>query len=233
MQILKSVSLSVIVLLSALTLVTAQTQDNYEIFENKLYYFGATLGYNYSNYRVSRGESFTLSNDSLTGITSVQGSGFNFHVTSNLKLSKNIDIRFIPGFVFAERALEYDPTRHARTNYLKKIEAISLELPLHLRYKLPDYYNKRFYVLAGMKYSYDVRNRSQQVTPFVKRSPSDFAIEYGAGIQIFCKYFIFAPEFKMSHGLNNRLIYPQGFNESGILEKLLSRMFTISFHFDG
>ena len=64
-------------------------------------------------------------------------------------------------------------------------------------------------------------------------SPHDFQFEIGAGLQFFLPYFIFSPEIKFSHGLNNLLIYDSDFIESTIIEKLFSKSFTISFHFEG
>jgi hypothetical protein len=67
----------------------------------------------------------------------------------------------------------------------------------------------------------------------VKVSPTDFALEIGGGIQFFFPYFIFSPEIKFSHGLGNTLIYNENLEESQIIDKILSRTFTISLHFEG
>jgi Outer membrane protein beta-barrel domain len=238
LQTLKTVSRAVMLWFVTVSPVLGQsTRGNYNYldFQNKPYYFGITLGYNSSDYRVFRGKNFNLNNDSIAGVESVTGPGFNLQIISNLKIGDNFDIRFLPGFAFAERTLEYDPSRRGRVNYLKKIESVFVELPFQVRYKSAPYQDKRLFVLAGLKYSYDIqsRSRTRQATDLVKISPTDFAIEYGAGVQMFFPYFIFSPEFKMSHGLGNILIYKQGFNESSVLEKLLSRMFTISLHFEG
>jgi hypothetical protein len=58
-------------------------------------------------------------------------------------------------------------------------------------------------------------------------------LEYGAGIQFYLPYFIFSPEIKFSHGIGNVLLYNRSLQESTVLEKLLSRGFTLSFHFEG
>ena len=57
--------------------------------------------------------------------------------------------------------------------------------------------------------------------------------ELGTGIQFFFPYFIFSPEFKMSNGISNTLLYDDTLEESTVLEKVLSRTFTISLHFEG
>ncbi|MCB0555418.1 MAG: PorT family protein, partial [Phaeodactylibacter sp.] len=74
---------------------------------------------------------------------------------------------------------------------------------------------------------------SRQAETLVKISPNDFSLEYGAGIQFFFPFFIFSPEFKVSQGIGNTLIYNENLEESTVLEKLLSRTFTFSLHFEG
>jgi hypothetical protein len=71
LQTLKTVSRAVIVLLATAAPVSAQsTRGNYNYldFQNKPYYFGITLGYNSSDYRVFRGKNFNLKNDSIAGV---------------------------------------------------------------------------------------------------------------------------------------------------------------------
>jgi Outer membrane protein beta-barrel domain len=207
---------------------------NYLDFQRRPYYFGITLAYNQSNYRVFRGKSFVL-NDSLAGIESFKGPGFNLQIISNLKLGEYFDLRFLPGFSFAERNIQYDPTRKNRPNYNHKIESVFVELPFHVRYKSAPYNDKRAFVMAGLKYSYDIqsKSRTRQLSQYVRVSPTDYQFEVGAGVQMFFPYFIFSPELKFSRGMGNMLIYRQGSLESSAIEKLTSQTFTLSFHFEG
>ncbi len=207
---------------------------NFLDFQNRNYYFGITLGYNKSDYRVFRGKNFIL-NDSIAGIESIKGPGFNLQIISNLRIGENFDIRFLPGFSFAERDLQYDPTRKNKANYLNKIESVFVELPFHVRYKSAPYHDKRLFVMAGIKYSYDIQSKSRgrQLSQYARISPTDYQAEFGVGIQMFFPYFIFSPEFKVSHGLGNMLIYNREIRDATAIEKLMSRTFTISLHFEG
>jgi hypothetical protein len=76
-------------------------------------------------------------------------------------------------------------------------------------------------------------SRSRQAVELVKVSPTDFSLEYGVGIQFFLPYFIFSPELKVTQGVGNTLLYDGNLEQSTVLEKILSRTFTISFHFEG
>jgi hypothetical protein len=209
---------------------------NFLDFNKRNYYFGITLAYNKSDYRIFRSKNFLPGiNDSISVIEGIKGPGFNLQIVSNLKIGEYFDLRFLPGFSFAERSVEYDPTRKNVKNFNKDISSVFVELPFHVRYKSAPYYDKRLFVMGGIKYSYDIQAKSR-VRTFANNlriSPTDFQVEMGAGIQMFFPYFIFSPEVKFSHGLGNILIFQNGSKDSNIIEKLMSRTFTISLHFEG
>ena len=58
---------------------------NYRDFSNKPFFFGLTLGYNQTNYKIFRSGYF-LTSDSIIGINSAKGQGFIVSVISNLKI---------------------------------------------------------------------------------------------------------------------------------------------------
>jgi Outer membrane protein beta-barrel domain len=216
--------------------VTGKGNYNFLDFNKRNYYFGITLAYNKSDYRIFRSKNFLPAvNDSIAGIEGIKGPGFNLQIVSNLKIGEYFDLRFLPGFSFADRSVEYDPTRKNAKNFTKDISSVFVELPFHVRYKSAPYYDKRVFVMGGVKYSYDIQAKSRQRTfaNNLRISPTDFQVEMGAGIQMFFPYFIFSPEIKFSHGLGNILIFQNGSRESSVIEKLMSRTFTISLHFEG
>lgn len=207
---------------------------NYLGFEQKPYFFGITLGYNVADYRVFYSRNFVL-NDSILTAESVTGPGFNLGIVSNLKIGNYFDFRFLPTLSFAERNLSYSAPNDVRQPYTRRIESVFVEFPFHVRYKSAPYRDKRLFIIAGVKYAFDVASdsRTRQAAELVKVSPTDFSIEYGAGMQMFFPYFIFSPEFKVSQGLGNVLIYDGNLEQSTVLDKILSRTFTISLHFEG
>ena len=211
-----------------------QGNFNYLDFQAKQYYFGITLGYNLGDYRIFNSKNF-IRNDSFAKIESVGGPGFNLGIVSNLRLGEFFDLRFLPTLSFAERNIRYSlPSASARP-VDRKISSVLVEMPFHVRYKSAPYHDFRLFVIGGAKYSFDVASdsRSRQAVGLVKISPTDFQFEYGAGIQFFFPYFIFSPEIKISQGINNVLIYNNRVYQSTILDKVMSRTFTLSFHFEG
>ncbi|MEZ4926451.1 MAG: outer membrane beta-barrel protein [Saprospiraceae bacterium] len=207
---------------------------NYLDFSQKAYYFGITLGYNSSNYRIYHSKDF-IRNDSFSRAESVTGPGFNLGIVSNLRIGEYFDIRFLPTLSFVEHSIRYTPGGSNGKVLTRPIESVLVELPFHVRYKSATYHDFRLFVIGGVKYSYDVASdsRTRQAAGLVKIAPTDFQIEYGAGIQFFFPYFIFSPELKVSQGFNNILIYNDKLEQSNVLEKVLSRTFTLSLHFEG
>lgn len=207
---------------------------NYKDFQAKSYYFGITLGYNQSDYRVFHSRDFIL-NDSFSRAQSVTGPGFNLGIVSNLKIGQFFDIRFLPTLSFVERNLQYAPPGDNVKSLTRRIESVFVEMPFQVRYKSVPYHDFRLFLVTGVKYVFDVASdsRTRQAAGLVKIAPTDFQFEYGAGIQFFFPYFIFSPEIKVSQGINNILLFNDRIEQSNVLEKVLSRTFTISIHFEG
>ena len=218
---------------SDLTGQTSKGNYNFLDFNQKPYYFGITLAYNSSNFKVFQSKEFVL-NDSIAKVESVTGPGFNLGIVTNLKIGDHFDIRFLPTLSFAERNINYGKTVVGQ-KFFRRVESVFVEMPFHIRYKSVPYRDMRLFVITGVKYGFDVASdsRSRNADVLVKIAPSDFAFEIGAGIQFFLPYFIFSPELKFSHGLNNILIFDDSLPESRVIEKVLSRGFTVSLHFEG
>jgi hypothetical protein len=230
-----SLALALLFLLSTQE-ASAQAPGNYNFFDfqQKPYYFGITLGYNSSRFTPFNSDQF-LQSDSIRVVESASGPGFNLGIVTNLKMGDHFDFRFLPTLSFAERTISY--TRFGRRSNFseRRVESVLVEMPFHLRYKSAPYKDMRLFVIAGVKYAFDVASDSQtrQAETLVRIAPNEFALEYGAGVQFFFPFFIFSPEIKISHGIGNTLIYNENIEESTVLEKILSRTFTLSFHFEG
>jgi hypothetical protein len=152
-----------------------------------------------------------------------------------MKLGEYFDFRFLPGFSFVGRKFYYVGASDD-IEQEKSIEGVLVQMPLQVRFKSDPFHDMRMYVLGGAKYTYDVANtglRIEQAQRVIRMSPHDFSVEVGAGAQFFLPYFIFSPEIKFSQGIGNILIYNNKLTQSSVLEKVFSRTFTISLHFEG
>ena len=219
---------------SSLQAQSSKGNYNFLEFQQKPYYFGITLGYNTSKFKIIHSRKF-IQNDSIRIAQSDRGPGFNLGIVSNLKIGQHFDFRFLPTLSFTERNIDYFTPNNSKPPYSRKVESVLVELPFQARYKSVPYNDIRLFMILGIKYSFDVASntRTRQANELVKISPTDFALEYGAGIQFFFPYFIFSPELKISNGLGNILIFNDHVEESNVIEKVLTRALTISLHFEG
>ncbi len=207
---------------------------NFNGFKNKPIYYGIALGINNSSFIVNHSSNFIL-NDSISINSPIARPGLTFQGIFNLKLGQYFDFRVLAGFSLSERSLQYFNPGEAKPYNTERIEFVYADIPFLIRYKSEPYRDMRAFVVGGIKYSYDVNgfSRSRGADDFVTVTPHDFSLEVGAGMQFFFPYFILSPEIKMSQGIGNVLRFNNTLNESRVIDSLLSRTFTLSFHFEG
>lgn len=204
--------------------------------DQKPYYFGITFGMNFSSYKIRYSESF-VATDSFKVIQPNYGPGFNLGLMGNLRLSKFIDLRFVPSLAFAEKPMHIELMAADGTDSVvdQAIESIYMHLPLQLKFKSDRIKNFRFYGLTGVKFDYDLaaNARSRRKDEFLKVSAADFGYELGVGFEFYYPNFIFSPEVKISQGLGNQLFKDPNIPLSNAISGLSTRMIVISIHLEG
>ncbi len=227
-------------LLLCFVLCTASAQKvgrpNYNFMnkQGKPYYFGLTLAFHSSNYHVFRSKNFS-EQEQILSVEGITGPGYNVNVVANLKIGRYFDFRLLPGFSFTERRIRYNDLTGQLNNSNIRIESVFAEVPFHVRFKSEPYNDMRLFALGGIKYSFDIASQSRRRADdsILKISPTDFSVEVGFGMQFFFPYFILSPELKLTQGINNVLIFNEKIIQSNVLENVLSRTITLSFHFEG
>ncbi len=121
------------------------------------------------------------------------------------------------------------------TKINKQVNHIYISLPLEFRYKSKPIKDFRLFVMAGLRYDFDLNsnNKKRGAVTELKVKPHDLCFEYGIGIQYYFTYFIISPEFKMSHGLLNIKGNNDGLLYQRVIDKIFSRAFTITINFEG
>lgn len=200
--------------------------------ESKFAHFGILMGFNKSDFRI-RKSNYLLYNDSLRVVESNRGPGFNLGIVSNVHLGKNFDLRFLPSMVFAEKSLSYET--YMDTTFHQGIESILLEFPLLLKFKSNPYKDMRFYIMGGIKYSFDLASNAlaRNADNIVKVGKHDFSIEYGFGFEIYFPYFILAPELRISQGIMDVHSPDSRLNFSKAIDRLFTRGFAIVINIEG
>src|SRR5690606_11616332 len=104
--------------------------------------------------------------------------GFNLGLMANLRLSKFIDLRFIPSLSFADKKLSMTMIPNDSTSE-RSIESIYMHLPLQLKFKSDRIRNFRFYGMVGGKFDYDLaaNARSRRSDEWLKVKPVDLGYE--------------------------------------------------------
>jgi hypothetical protein len=234
-------ALLIIILGLSVNLARAQYYEgmNLESHDQKKYYFGIVLGYNTSHYNVTHHPYF-LEQDTVMTVNSLNSGRIHLGIMANWQVSNRFDIRFYPlHLIFSEKKFLYtqtvpNPGDNALV-YEKKVESIVMSFPLQVRLKSDRIKNFRVYTLAGVKYDFDLASNAgaRNAEEIVKVKKSDFGVEAGIGFQFFFKYFILAPEIKISQGLSNVHARDESLKYSSTVDELKSRMILFSLHFEG
>lgn len=205
---------------------------NMEEHDSKLYYFGLTFGANMSAFKISNTEYF-VQNDTFRSIQPNWGPGFHIGLMGSLRLNKFIDLRFIPGVVFAEKGIQ----TISRSGIVQenKVESIYGQLPLQLKFKSDRIHNFRFYGMLGGRFDYDMASnaRSRRSDEVLRIKSNDLSAEVGFGLEFYYPNFIFSPEIKISQGMLNNHFPDNTIPLSNAIDKINSRMITFSIQIQG
>jgi len=234
-------------LLFTLTVV-AQTERprNLTSFDFKRIHFGFTVGLNVMDVGFTR--NYEAEDFLYADLTHLQP-GFQVSIVSDLRLSENWNLRFLPGISFGSREIWFydyedgfvgDPKEIPNTANPVPLGPAFLDFPLHFKYRSVRVNNYRPYVVAGLNFRYDMSAKKpgfydQDSEEYLKFKRGDVYFEFGFGVDNYLKYFKFAPEIKVGVGLMN-MIDPNGRNPhhefSNSIEHARSYIIMLNFHFE-
>ncbi|WP_139279466.1 type IX secretion/gliding motility protein PorT/SprT [Tangfeifania diversioriginum] len=251
-----------LVLIAGNLLAQKQKVNHMTTFDDKLLHFGFTLGMNTLDFGIvhynpiGSNPDFTTppantwypDEERITGNHFVRADieevipGFTVGIVSSLRLTRDLNLRFLPGLSFGERILTYnqlvvDYTTSGFSNrtYDYSVKSTFLDFPLLIKYKARRINNDRPYVIFGGAYRQDISRTGGE--DLVRLTNGGFYAEIGAGWDHYFTFFRFSVEAKVSLGLNNQLgDPPQGDNQrkyyTHAFESLRSNIFTLCFHFE-
>ncbi len=216
----------------------AFAQDNTPGYDRQKVHFGFSIGFNNSALTAIKSANY-YQYDSVLSITPSGGPGFNLGIVSNILLFKMVDLRMTPNLSFVDRTLAYTFTDGLK-NTTRAVESTYVEFPLDIKIRAFRHRNVGFYVLGGVKYSYDVISNKKvtkgedpfdEATRKVKLLTSDLSYEWGFGWDLYYQYFKFSPEIKFSYGTTN-LLKKEDHIYARPLDKLFSRVICMTFYFE-
>ncbi len=203
--------------------------------DDERFHFGINLGVNRSHYNILHSKKF-LAFDSINVIESINSTGLNLAGLVNLRLSNHFDVRTYPiNLIFTEKVFQYtlktpDITRLEDTLVTKKVQGITLALPVQLKFTSDRIDNLKVFMMVGARVDYDLaansgkKNTEDQIT----LQKLDYAAEAGIGFHIYFPVFVLTPELKISYGLKNVLTRNDVLKYANTIEKINSRSLTFS-----
>ena len=217
-------------------------------------HFGFSIGLNTMDFNIKQSrEAYTLK--VFPDVVTLRP-GFQVHAISNVRLGKYFDFRMLPGISFGgEREISYLDVNGGTTmssyDSLVRIESNFLELPFLIKYKSKRINNFRPFLIGGTNLRFDLAatkktwGTSKKGSSLLLLNVFDYYYEIGCGIDFYLEHFKFAIELKYSIGLTDVLkrklkdkgdgpvAPPQEYAiYTNVIDKLNSRMFMVSFHFE-
>ena len=211
------------------------TTINLEDHDSKRVHFGIHVGANRSHYNFTHHPLFLNQvNDSIRVVESINSTGINLAWLVNFNLSEHFDVRTYPlNLVFTEKAFEYKlrfPNRVLGEDTItqKKIQGITLALPIQIKFSSDRIENFKVYMMAGIRGEYDfaASKASKNNEELIKLNKFDYGIDAGIGFHLYFPVFVLTPELKIGYGLNNVHNRDADLKYSNVVDKINSRSFS-------
>ncbi len=206
--------------------------------DNKLYHFGINLGLNKSHFSFSHHPRFldSFSVDQISVIESINSTGINLAWLVNLNFNEHWDLRTYPlNLTFTEKAFEYslkrfDPFLNEGPITIKKVQSITLSLPVLLKFSSDRIGNMKVFTTFGGRFDYDLASNANKknAEELIKLKATDLSIEGGIGFHIYFPYFVLSPELRVNWGLNNLHQRNPNLRFSSNVDQIYSRMISFS-----
>lgn len=226
-----------IILLVLLWPVLHTQAQNLPQYDNRVLHFGFSLFGTRQSLNLNTSPEFYANpgTDTLLNIRQVPFSGFGLGAIVDLRIGQQFNLRSLgPQISFAQRNLLYE-FKDKTKNKKAEIESVYLNFPVQIKYKSERHWNTRFYVIAGLCYTYDLTSEvdapRSYADPVVALNKNMFSYEIGFGMDLYLPFFKLAPELKFSRSINNMLV-KDDFIYTKSLSSLFPRTFTLSFHFE-
>ncbi len=209
----------------------AQAQTDPNRIYRKHFFWGIAFTGTYAKMKMNLDPVFWQRQDSIAGIFPDGQAGGGFGGTVAYRFGKHWELKTLTMLQLHQRDLKYQ-WRHTPGPDIK-METISFDLPLTLKYRSKMHENKRFYVLGGLRWSHDFQSNEDVVIgvnkPLVALKKNTFYYEYGAGWEFQLDFVDLSIELKMSNGLNNGLAnrVPNSYY-SGSIQSIFPRLFSLS-----
>ena len=233
----KQVVLLIIISFFCASQIHAQKELYRRYHDDLVYYFGLTLGYNTSTLHISKSAQF-LQSDSILVAEPGSSGGIAMGLMATARLSDHFQIRVNPQLIIGgSKYIAYTLSKGKPGEPLfqnQTLPSTLVSFPVQIKFNSDRIGNFRTYLLAGLKYDYDLSSNSaaRNVDDIIKLKANDIGFELGLGFNFYLPFVTVSPEIKISNGLKNIHQLDPALKYSNVLDQILSRMVVFSIHFE-
>ncbi len=208
--------------------------DNIPTFDEKRIHYGFYLGLNFSDFKID----YIPSGFPEASVTVEPTAGFNVGLIADLRLHKNINLRFEPGLASNSKNIYFNHLQTPRDS-VREIGTTYMHLPLVLKFSTNRWNNIRPYVLAGVSYDHNFSsnesNSDDNFSGEFRMKTSNWMYEVGVGIDIYLYYFKFSPSIRGVFVMNRELVDDNNPNSpwTSPINTFATRGIFLNFSFEG
>lgn len=173
--------------------------------DEKLVHFGFFLGVDMPSYQVD-----SAASPAYYARAYNVGVGFNVGFITDLRLSRHLNLRFLPGLHFGYTNIRYMPVNETNMGSKKDVPnlTIPLTIPLYLKWSAEREGNYRPYVTVGGGFSIDFNSFADRSNRIILTKPYDGYVGVGLGCDFYFPWFNFTPEIRYEFGFVDALAQP-------------------------
>ena len=197
-------------------------------------HYGFYLGINQNDFKIN----YKNSNYMNANIHVTATNGFNVGLIADMRLHKNINIRFEPGLISNSKTIAFTHINSSQDS-IREIGSTYLHLPILFKFSTDSLDNIRPYLLAGSSYDYNLssneKNANDNASGEFRMQTNNFMYELGIGVDFYLYYFKFSPSIRGVFALNNELKYDANKNSqwTSPVNYLGTRGLFLNFAFEG
>ncbi len=207
----------------------ATPRDPMRIFR-KRFFWGIAFAGTQAKMKMELDPVFWQRTDSIQSIRPGGQVGGGFGGSVAMRMGRFWEVKMLTMLQLHERTLQYTWQNTPGPNL--KIETISLDIPLTLKYRSSMPNNTGMYIIGGLRWSHDFQSNEDvpigDTKPLIAIKKNTYYYEMGAGFEFRLDFVDLSLEFKLSNGLNNALVRIPNSYYSGSLSAIYPRLFSIS-----
>jgi len=173
--------------------------------DDNIVHFGFSLGVNFMAFGVTD-SNVPIHDVTYHARTSSMLPGFSVGFITDVRLSRHLNLRFLPTLNFGQKTITYstDDNKEIHGDDGNKTEILSLPLalPLVLKWSAEREKNYRPYLVAGGGVSFDFAGQKERM---IYQQMLDYFVTFGVGCDLYMQWFKFCPEIRYQVGFKNAL----------------------------